>query len=404
MESNTYTEEEFKKVLKTLFAEKKRVKDLEKQLGEKGLKKKFETKLADIHKISVRKEYEELKSAYASKEGDYRNLRSKFERVGPLLKRLVEELKAARAEIETLKKEKERYSLETAAFEKEWEGLLYEKQKLEQDKERLEEEKARLLEEEGEALESREQLLGLEEELSAQKQLCASLESEKIKIGTTLDGMKNALEEKERELERVRANEQREAKRFETERSRLVERLAEELSRVQRQAEITKDLREENEGLKRKLEENDLGTVREELRQRLEEKEKVLERAYLKMRELASRSAEMVERCERGNAEIRKAQQHLAKKVKEATLLGDLAERQKRQIAELQAALDQRENELECLQNSLNQFRSLSSERTQEAEALSKEWHQLKKMRENYDQMVSTLSSLKSILGKSEKE
>lgn len=573
MDTNTYTEEEFKKVLKNLFAEKKRVKELQKQLGEKGLQKKFQTKLVDIHKLSLTEEYATLKSAFAAKEGECLDLRSKLEKVRPALKKLVDDLKAARGEIEILKNQKEiSRDVELEArlsqakehieeLERQRQRLAYEKQKLEQDKERLEEENARLLEEEGEARVSQEQLLELEEQLNAQKQVCASVEEEKQRIESSLYETKKAFEEKERELERARANEQKEAHRFEAERSRLVERLAEGLSQVQRQADIIKDLREENsvlhrehesgteklkncerqifdlkeqqralleaseenERLKRKmakleeelgrerhafslqakewaqyekqteklsreldearaqLGESDLASVceeyeakmaelekqaqkafdeltaerdrarnenavlAEELRQAVEEKEKVLEKSYAKMRELSSKHAEMTaeleaaskrkhqlvhleKECEERHAEIRKAHQHLAKKVKEATILRDLAERQKGQIIDLQNTLAGRENELERLQNSLDihqmheqKLQSMASERAQAAEALAKEWQEkylnlqqdwqekkaqlleLQKMRENYDQMTATVSSLKNILGKGEK-
>lgn len=44
---------------------------------------------------------------------------------------------------------------------------------------------------------------------------------------------------------------------------------------------------------------------------------------------------------EERDAEIRKAQQHLAKKMKESTILHDLVERQKVEIAELHKKLEQ---------------------------------------------------------------
>lgn len=582
LDANTYTEEEFKKILKTLFAEKKRVKELQKQLGEKQLQKKFQTKLTDIHKLSIAEEYAALKTAFGAKEEECRDLRSKLERVRPALKKLVEDLKAARSEIASLKKKEEiscggelKIRLEKAlerasSLERERERLSYEKQRLEQDKERLEEEKARLLEDEGEALASREQLLGLEEELSAQKLRCSTIEQEKQKLVSSLEKAESALEEKERELERVKTHEQKEAHRFESERSRLVERLAEGLSQLQRQTEIIHGLREENgvlyrecegkedklrnyerqlfewkeerknllrateentalkqklakseeeignerhayslqaqewaqrekqiEELRRRLEEahsrlqkSDSASIREEyeakllelekrtqkilgeaaaerdqaksdcaalageLKHVLEEKEKLLEKSYEKMRALSSRQAEMVAELEEKKhqlsrlekefssvqntaqnakleraeyeAEIRKAQQHLVKKVKEAAILRDLAERQKGQIAELQAGLSSKENELERLQNSLNfqqmheqKLQSMAKERTQAAESLVKEWQEkylalqqdwqekknnlqeLQKIRENYEQMVVTVSNLKNILGKS---
>jgi len=234
---NTYTEDEFKKVLKTLFSEKKRVRELQKKLGEKGVHKKFQSKLTDIHKASIDEEFATLENAYVEKERECADLRGKMEKVRPALRKLVDDLKAARSEIEMLKKEK---PANDAAL----------KGNLEDANERvaaLEKEIARLTSVEDEAITIRGQLLELGEKLD-------SLEEEKKGFDASLDALNKGLEEKDAELERAKGNEQKEVHRFEAERSRLVERLAEVLSQVQLQAEIIKDLRDEMSALHRECE------------------------------------------------------------------------------------------------------------------------------------------------------
>jgi chromosome segregation ATPase len=123
--------------------------------------------------------------------------------------------------------------------------------------------------------------------------------------------------------------------------------------------------------------------------------------------------------------EIRKAREHLAKKVKESAMLRDVLERQKNQLIEQQAALVNHKNEVEKLKSALHlqriheeKLELLGKERAQAAELLSKEWqekyfalHQewqkaktqvndLLKMKKHYEQLHSTMASLKSLLGK----
>ncbi len=551
MGSNTYTEEEFKKVLKTLFAEKKRVKDLQ---------KKFQSKLTNIHHHSIADEHAALKTAYVTKEHAFRELKEKFEKVRPALKKLVEDLKSARAEIEILKTE-EKVSHDEE-LQKELEVARAQIGALEDEKQRLVEKEV------GELHVVREQILKLEEELNSERELRSALEKEKHTFDSSIEELKKALVERGGALEQARANEQKESHRFEAERSRLVERLAEGLSQVQRLTEMIKDLREENSALHREyeggedklkayehkildlkekqhallevssenselkrklanseeefererkafslqaqewevqskqaqemsrelkevraqLQETDLASVREEyegkllehekraqkaldemgaahesamsahsketesliahlnahiaearaerdhskseyaalteqFHQTLEEKEKLLEKSYTKMRELSSRHGEMVEEMEKlsgqleekkhqfirlekefglaqnsvqnaqlendeRESEIRKAQQHLAKKVREATILRDLTEQQTEQIAELQTLDKEWQEKYLALQHDWQEKKMQLQE--------------LQKTQENYDQMAATVSSLKNILGKGE--
>ena len=128
---------------------------------------------------------------------------------------------------------------------------------------------------------------------------------------------------------------------------------------------------------------------------------------------------------ENRNAEIRKAQQHLAKKVKETTIMRDLIERQKVEVIELQNSLTNYKSEIEKMQHNLElqqvheeKLQLMAKERTQAAENLSKEWqekyfalHQnwqeikaeraeLQKMKKKYEQISSSYSSVKNFLSK----
>jgi chromosome segregation ATPase len=582
MTANTYTEEEFKQVLKNLFAEKKRVKELQKQLEEKGIQKKFQAKLADIHKLSLAEEYAKLKSAYLEKEKEGEHLKKQLEKVRPALKKLVEELKTAQREVATLKAQP---TPPSEHFRKALEEAHQKIKAFEEQKRLLEEEKKRLAQEEGIALDLQKQIVQLEEELERVRKKNGSLEEGQQTFDLKIEAMAKMLEEERGELARAKANEQKEASRFESERSRLVERLAESLSQVQRQAEMINDVREELAASQKKMQEYEqqgmrsaqemeqlkselaqmaleasrvnkiaefqLATLKDEkeqlqgtivklqqaaevskeamqaqishwekkeerylqlqaelekvqaqlqrsdivllsseyeaklkeaiahrdqakeeaaaaqerfasqLMQKEAAQEEILERSYVKMREFSEKHASLVQerellqkkigeeekllakfekeqvtlqtalknaklQCEERDGEIRKAQQHLAKKVKETTILRDLVERQKAQLVELQTLCDKQKNETERIQNSLNlqrmheeKLQEMAKERVQAAERLTKEWQEkylslqqewhekkaelieLQKMRKTYDQMTSTFTSLKTILGNS---
>jgi hypothetical protein len=107
VETDTYTEDEFKRVLKNLFSEKRRVRELEKQLEGKTLQKKFQAKLSDIHKISIAEEYAKLKEAYHNKELECDRLKHQLDQVRPVLKKLINELNRVRQELRGFKQQKQ---------------------------------------------------------------------------------------------------------------------------------------------------------------------------------------------------------------------------------------------------------------------------------------------------------
>lgn len=503
MSDGAHKEDEFKKILRTLFAEKKRVRELEKQLDGKGLQKKFQTQLSDIHRISIAEEYAKLKSAYHEKEKECETLHGHLEKVKPALKKLVTALKESREEVELLKLQKPH---EAALKEKEVQL-------------REAHDAIALLEEEKKSLIDLHKQNHSEEISFLQKQVNALEEALKIS--------KKQLEEKELEILHLKENEQKESQRFEIERGRQVERLAESLSQVQRQGQLIEDLRRDNgdlkhefqrlvdqkETLSNRLEETKLELAksvqeleqkdveRKRLRQELDEAnlqlqatdlaevradyeeklrilssenqdlknhlvsqeeahQQLLEKGYQKMREFSQKHVLITEQhhrlqvqideknerlsktekellsleislqnvklqSENRGREIRKAQQHLAKKVKETTILRDLTERQKFQIEDLKTTLEKLRADREVMQNSLDlqkmqeeKIQNLAKERADTAELLTKEWQEkflslqqdwqekkaelleLKKLRKNYDQMASTFSNLKNLVGK----
>jgi hypothetical protein len=557
---HSYSQDEFKKILKNLFAEKKRVKELEKELEGTRIKKKIQSRLAAIPKSSLSEEYVKLKSAYQVKEEENEHLKKQFEKVKPALTKLLTELKKARHELEILKANSNDYESESLR------NALREAQQkiqtLEDQESKIHEESALISKEKSEITVLCEKNKVLEEESERLHKIKVNLEEKERQSEKKIEALKLDFEEMRSRQASTQEESQKELQRNETERVHLVERLAEMVLQMQRQSDMIKELQEgvslsqkkieayeqqekmtdqevlalkselaknafetsqlqksaeyqltavknEKEMLEKKLEileqetllektavdhtrkeleekilflqknleetrsqyqSSDLALMREdyeaklhEAQTTLEEKETsheaILARSYEKLRELSQRQREMTQEkenllqkneenenqlelfkkehvtlqtslknarlhCEEKDAEIRKAQQHLAKKVKESTILRDLAERQKTQLAELQISIDKQSNEIERLQNNLNlqriheeKLHAMSKERTQAAENLTKEWQEkflalqrdwqekkgelleLQKMRKTYEQMTHTFSSLKHILG-----
>lgn len=71
MTINNFTQEELKKVIKSLFVEKKKVKELQKKIeGSVSTKRKF-SKFLIFKRFSIGNDYEELKVAYSKLEHEY---------------------------------------------------------------------------------------------------------------------------------------------------------------------------------------------------------------------------------------------------------------------------------------------------------------------------------------------
>ena len=455
MESNTYTDDEFKKVLKNLFSEKKRVKDLEKQLEEKGLQKRFQAKLTDLHQHSVADEYSKLKSAYLQQASENEALKEQIIKVRPALKKLMSDLKNATSEIEILKSQAKTEESEQLTFafqeanlalelmQKSNHALLRKLAEMEKEVDELKQEHkhthnhAHKLEEECESL--REVSKGHTATQQALEQQIRSLEQ-------NLQAAQEALIE-------ARSQDVTLTQHLELERGKLIERLAEAVAQLQRQAEQLSQQREENtqlrtelESTQRQLQGSDFMTLRSEYESQMQEAlrsfsqkeiahEESLERCYIKMREMAQRHAELVEeremlykkgeghqkflakfekehsllqtslkntqlQYEEMEAELIQTGQLLAKKVKETTLLGDLVESQKNQIMELQALNAQLVHSgTQAIENLTKEWQNKYFALQAEMEEQKGQLIELQKLRTTYEQMASTFSNLKTILG-----
>ncbi len=416
MAADSYTEEEFKKVLKNLFSEKKKVKDLEKQLEERGIQKRFQAKLADIHKFSLTEEYAKLKASYLEKENECAQIKSQLERVRPILKKLMVDLKSATAEVESLKSQPQQ---EVEALKRE--------------------------------------LASVEQEVQEGKQRVHTLEIELVKKSAE----KNLLEEQHQlllgELKSLRESSEKEAKEAA---QKLIEQsrdsaMALDKACVGHESEIIQ-LKEALDKAQAEFEKSDFVALRKEYELKVDaalvtfsQKEKAheeaLEHCYVKMREMSQRHGESVEereqlykkledhkkilakrekeqtqlqsslknahlQAEEQEAELRKAQHHLAKKMKETTLLEDSVESLKGQLNETQTKLSlQQEHEVKM--TAALKERALSAEQStkewqEKYHLLQKEFHgakeelgELQQLRKTYEQMAITFSNLKHIIG-----
>ncbi len=471
MEDLPYTDDELKKVLKTLMAVRKQ--DIEEMSSGKTSQKKFLSKLMG------------LKPSSDSDSEEAQKLKGQLERVRPAFKKLTDDLKQAHEEIERLKQTASAPSV----IEQKLEELL---EKEENEKitlqERLKEtlEMVALLQHEKQSFEHQAQDI-----LHLKEQHTESVE--RFRQEKTM--VENALRDKELELEKRSGLDEQVVRRFEEERLQLVEKLAESLGQLQKQTETIQDLQEEVKGVRREAEEQgerrqnaeeQLGAVhrqkeelllrvqwaqeelnherqtvaasqkrleknewvidQEELEERLKQQEadlahsheELVSRYYGKMRDLSARHANLLEeklrieklleetlqkmgkaqaesailkgathllkkQCRERDAEIRKAQQHLAKKIKECTLLQDLLERQKIQAGELQKAIGQRQSTIEHLQAQLHLQKAQEENYLmiqQEYHVLKVEHAELQKIQQEHEKLSSQMVSLKHFFSK----
>lgn len=444
MGANSYTEEEFKKMFKALLSEKRRAHQLQ------------ESQELLEAEVSERPTFDSFE---VDKSQEVENIKEKLEKVRPAFERLVHELKEGR---------------------KSQAALMEQVAKLKQ-----------------EVVLKKEEINTLEKERDFAKNEQPSFsgqEFDELKMAYTesLHSRANIAQEHEELLqknEELRENN----KKFESERQKLVEKLAETLSKMQRQTDILGDFREEMTLLKKEAEtreeqkrvfEKQLEEMKESLQtvtsekeyfhsqlemlkrdlerreQQLSEKDRELKNMRGTLAQLEERHARLtseieekglaqiraeyegmlgrekestqeqirlaiLEKKEELEAEWKRAQQHLAKKIKEATLLRDMIERQKMQIIQIQNSAANQKIEVERMQNSLNlqriheeKIQAMSKERAVVAENLAKEWQEkyfhlaqesqplrvelaeLQKMRKNYEQMSGAFLALKSFLNK----
>lgn len=240
MAPNTFTEEEFKQLLKNLFAEKKKVRELQKQLEDKGIQKKFQTALTDIHKLSLTEEYAKLKQAYFEKEKEAEHLKKQFEKVRPALKKLIDDLKCATSEVTYLK-----------AKDSQDEVLLQKLSLANQKIHALEEDKQRGFRENQEL---QKHILLQEEKLHNLHKINVEFEEKLQEMQLKMHNLSKVVEDRHLELARVKTDALRELKLYEEERTRLVEKLANSMCQIQRQTDMLANLQSELENVKRSTE------------------------------------------------------------------------------------------------------------------------------------------------------
>lgn len=161
------------------------------------------------------------------------------------------------------------------------------------------------------------------------------------------------------------------------------------------------------------------------LEQDFQEKSELLERAQGQLASLQGVLQNLKANCEERDTEVRRAHHHLAKKIKENALLRDALERQKTQMQDLHNTQALHKREIERMQNTVHLQRLqeekvslLSQEREESFQQQTQEWQtkyvtlhhewqelkkemmQLAKYKKGYEQLSTTLSTLKSFLGK----
>lgn len=246
MESPLFTEEEFKKLLKSL-ADKKNHSQEESSLSQPKLKRNFFSKLAEISKPNA--EEAAFQEVFLAKVQEVEDLKGQLEKVKPALKKLVDDLKESREQSEALKNTtapKAEFHLLEQRLKKEMEERMALLENIQETKMGV-----ALLEKEKTVFQ--DEIKKLKGELKAKPD---GLEHEEkiARLENENEQYKRALNEREETLFKRREEREREIRSFEEERQRLVEKLAESLSQTQRQSEIIQDLREETNVLRQEHE------------------------------------------------------------------------------------------------------------------------------------------------------
>lgn len=392
---STQTEEDLKRLLKQLVLEKKKVRELEKKLGGSEPGQKFQSKLLQKHQATVSEESLLLRQHLTEKEQQLQNINQQLNKTKLALKQVFDQLQEAKEKIKTyenlppqvslqeLEQKEKMYASSVQKLEQEKRTAVEELKLLQQDLERhkeseqreiqrFENERSRLVEKLAESLSQhqrqQETVKDLHEEINRLRQSNTEL---KHHLEDAQNNLERLIEQKQQDTEQIRSLKKQETDWLHNEenmRMRLVlleERLSEsDVAAVHEEyADKLRLQKEQMDALFKNIE-----TEKELLLKQLEEqdraKEKVLENSYEQIRELsrkgalatqeytkietsykelqeqfvviqreyalvqaALRQAEQVQ--EEKLQEVRQAQHHLAKKVKETTLLRDLTEEQK---------------------------------------------------------------------------
>ncbi|MCH9609693.1 MAG: Chromosome partition protein Smc [Chlamydiales bacterium] len=354
MRQQTYTEEEFKHLLKNLFVEKKRVRQLQ---------KKFQSKLSGVHDTTSSREYTKVK-----KECE-------------ILRR---ELLKVRSVIEQLKEERRLLKERPQGVAQEDFDNLQDQGRKEVG--RLESEKSKLVEKLAESISQNQRqaeiVKDLHDEINKLREKNGELKEE-------LDVARASLEEKEELFDQIKELEAAKevlSARLEEAEKQLAK--SDVITLHQEVATLQKALSNAEENSKQ-LTEDCADALEDKLQLKQQLKEKNEEHGEWEQEKIKLQSSLQNLRLqyEEQAQEVRKAQQHLAKKVKEATLLDDQVEKNKMQTVELEQSMQQYRREFERLQ----------AELVEQKEEVSK----LQKVKKQYEDVSSTLTDLKSFLGKS---
>lgn len=156
----------------------------------------------------------------------------------------------------------------------------------------------------------------------------------------------------------------------------------------------------------------------------IEELRGSLSRMGLERKALDDEIRELKKRCEEGEAKAQHAQQHLGKKVREATLLAEALETNKRELESLQSGIKETETRLakmqkehtantqerEAIEAKLKEATHSFDQRVKDWEAKYFKMHEaclrleeqnraLRQQKEKFDQMQSLLTSLGTVMG-----
>lgn len=395
MSSNTYSEEELKKVLKNLFAEKKRVKELQKKLEQlssgypedkdAALTKKFYTKLDDIHKISIVEDYAKLKAAYVEKE-------KQLEKVKPVLTKLVKQVKEGQSKIEALEnaspQDNEEILEKLTQSESEMTALQNQILDLEKEKQELQLSQ----DEHPEIALLQEDVLRLEQEIeNFQKQLEAERAVfEKDKLGA-LETHRSLVTD----LDKIRERAQQEQSRSATEKQNLIEKMADLLSQVQNHTEIISSLREEGSSQRREMEQVD--EQRKNAQLQVDELKTQLSRSALESTQISSSIEKQLLEEQREKQTLLRHYQKLQDKT-------DADQKQIEQIESEVLALKRVKKELEIINAQLQETDIAAvREENQELRAQQQSEHEtiLQKQRNDAEKIFSEINQE---LGSSRKE
>lgn len=454
MSTKSQTEDEFKKILKNLFTEKKKTKDSKEQGKEKNPKEKFHAKVEKLQTLAFEEELLQVKAALLESEKQRQILHLQVEKSKPALQKLnqdCQELQKKNTLMQEENKEQERllqerkanFLQEQGAHHEELEKSLQEKALLEKKYEKIQ----KILAQENE---ERELLQGNYEQLEkAFKQNQRHFREQSEEHFSEMRIMQERVASmeyqlKQTDLAKVHEEYEQKIEQCRKEHKELTEQLNHRMTEALSEKELaTRELfhikqnvisliEKKERGMEEKLQEGyqslqewiDKSEYLEEERGRLlaalEEKSRLLMEKQEAIVLFQKGVEELTQRVEEGEAEVHKAQLHLAKKVKESALFQDVAQRQKEQLIEEQKRVSQErelriqlERSLENYQQNEDKLKSFTEDCNKEAKAVIRKLEEyivqlekeiekqqikigeLEKYQEGYEKLLTIFNGLK---------